>query len=1009
MYVLRPYQELAIQLIRQAIIEGHRRILLVIPTGGGKTVTAAELIDKTVAKGNRVVFLAHRQELIDQCSEKLDAYGVPHGIIQGRGKKRDPKRRDRSLPVQVASIATLVRREHWPARLIVIDEAHRATANTYMKICERYEDENPIILGLSVGPSSFVEMRGGCFGAGFVGKISDAFRMVKKAYGNRRCDFLGYEAYSTAHTGVMSRGWEDGQFCWKHVKTFIRHRCDRGTSRIHVGGDKLTLTNDHSVYVARPDVGPKSSGKKQRAFIGEVAAGQVLPGDVCLGDDGRSWDDAAGREVLFDTLDLKKNLYVKCNFSKIADRLVSEYGNKAYGWSKSGYLPAEVFLRNEDSVGHAEHVATPGGHRVKCLRYIKLSDWSYTLGFYLGDGWVNDTRLNFAIEKKEYKNILRRIESELPDVNFIPRHMPGKSIELRCANSILSSIFSHVTGGAKAHNKYIPGDWIISWPRWARLNLLAGLIDSDGHISCRSRNRARCYYVTTSKALARSLLSLLRSLNIRGSLYTAPPKKGGVVNGRVIQGKKSRYTIHWSAWQMLGVNGKHFGKRGTRYEYGGAEFNEHFVSEIKAQKRSRRPEYVYDLEMCGHPSFVVNGTLVHNTATPYRMNGKPLGDLFTKLIDVVSVQELVDQGSLVNPKVFVASSPDLSNVRVGSNGDFRQHGENSVEDAMSKTVLHGEIVENWVKFCASRLGSHVVYERLLSAADVVQGDLFPSDEAPTQAPPQKVKYTDCDAKTVVFACSVKHSKMIAEQFRSVGVSAVHIDGDSKPAERRRVLRDLKSGKISVVSQVGLLTEGWDLPALECIIIARSTRSRNVYKQIGGRIMRPSDEARFKMVIDHGNCTFMHGRLTDPEIFSLEKSERRVKKKDPVKNIRECHQCKAIIDDGLRVCQECGAEIPSKEVEHTSEILRELQDDEQIGPAGEEIDVAVRQQAFNKIAAQCVEYGYRPAWARVRYELMYGHWPTGKYGIRTPRFFYEYEEQAKLAQEQKKKAEAATRS
>lgn len=78
---LREYQNDAIEQMRQLIAEGKRRIVLQMTTGGGKTVCAAELIRLAEAKGKRVLFLAHRRELVNQCSDKLRKFGVLHQVI----------------------------------------------------------------------------------------------------------------------------------------------------------------------------------------------------------------------------------------------------------------------------------------------------------------------------------------------------------------------------------------------------------------------------------------------------------------------------------------------------------------------------------------------------------------------------------------------------------------------------------------------------------------------------------------------------------------------------------------------------------------------------------------------------------------------------------------------------------------------------------------------------------------------------------------------------------------
>jgi DNA repair protein RadD len=147
---LRPYQTAAVSDLRESIrrldIAGRRkRTLLVSPTGSGKTVILAEVIRAAEVMGSPILFLAHRKELIDQTSRKLDDVGVRHGVIQA-GHERSLA----GLPVQVASVQTLARRDKPPAKIVVIDEAHHARAATYEKILECYPDA--VILGATASP-----------------------------------------------------------------------------------------------------------------------------------------------------------------------------------------------------------------------------------------------------------------------------------------------------------------------------------------------------------------------------------------------------------------------------------------------------------------------------------------------------------------------------------------------------------------------------------------------------------------------------------------------------------------------------------------------------------------------------------------------------------------------------------------------------------------------------------------------------------------------------------------
>lgn len=148
---LRPFQDQAIADLRYLYTQGCRRALLVAPTGAGKTVIAARIIQNACDKGANVLFLAHRRELVNQCGNKLERFGVDHGIIMSGEWLQ------MAFEVQVASIDTLraramnADRMPWPrADIIVIDEAHRSLAPTYLKIIAQYP--KAMVLGLTATP-----------------------------------------------------------------------------------------------------------------------------------------------------------------------------------------------------------------------------------------------------------------------------------------------------------------------------------------------------------------------------------------------------------------------------------------------------------------------------------------------------------------------------------------------------------------------------------------------------------------------------------------------------------------------------------------------------------------------------------------------------------------------------------------------------------------------------------------------------------------------------------------
>jgi superfamily II DNA or RNA helicase len=86
---LRPYQQEAVERLRAAFLAGHRAVLFVLPTGGGKTVVFCHIAQQAAERGKRIAVLVHRAELLEQASRSLAALGVRHGLIAaGRSMNR---------------------------------------------------------------------------------------------------------------------------------------------------------------------------------------------------------------------------------------------------------------------------------------------------------------------------------------------------------------------------------------------------------------------------------------------------------------------------------------------------------------------------------------------------------------------------------------------------------------------------------------------------------------------------------------------------------------------------------------------------------------------------------------------------------------------------------------------------------------------------------------------------------------------------------------------------------
>jgi superfamily II DNA or RNA helicase len=149
---LRDYQVRAIGQLTELFKQGKRRILLVGPTGMGKMVLAAYLMEQCSRKGNPSLFLADFRELIGQCRGKLTHYGVPAGVIMSNSSDEA-----NNALAQVASKDTLWARAFRterislpPAKVLIADEAHKSRSETWMKILDAYSGS--AILGMTATP-----------------------------------------------------------------------------------------------------------------------------------------------------------------------------------------------------------------------------------------------------------------------------------------------------------------------------------------------------------------------------------------------------------------------------------------------------------------------------------------------------------------------------------------------------------------------------------------------------------------------------------------------------------------------------------------------------------------------------------------------------------------------------------------------------------------------------------------------------------------------------------------
>jgi DNA repair protein RadD len=300
------------------------------------------------------------------------------------------------------------------------------------------------------------------------------------------------------------------------------------------------------------------------------------------------------------------------------------------------------------------------------------------------------------------------------------------------------------------------------------------------------------------------------------------------------------------------------------------------------------------------------------TATPCRMDGRGLGDFFHYLYVVAQPSSLYADGYLARPRVFSAPFDVLSALAAGLRGAKLISGEYTPE-SISKAVDRGFLI------------GRVVSEARRIAPGVPK---------------------------VVFAGNVKHSQRIVAEFISEGVAAAHLDGRTSPEERRKTLADLRAGRLEVVSNVDVLSEGWDLPALGAVIIARPTKSLGRFLQMTGRVQRTFRRKK-PVVIDHGANVQRFNVLPGQDIaWTLERGVVRVA--DVAGRLRACVACSAVLPRGATVCPECALEQPGR----SSDLRRQWDEvDAELQEVGEAQMVALRA----RVVAMAAKKGAPAGW------------------------------------------------
>jgi DNA repair protein RadD len=190
---------------------------------------------------------------------------------------------------------------------------------------------------------------------------------------------------------------------------------------------------------------------------------------------------------------------------------------------------------------------------------------------------------------------------------------------------------------------------------------------------------------------------------------------------------------------------------------------------------------------------------------------------------------------------------------------------------------------------------------------------------------------------------------------------------------------LANGETELVANCMVLTEGWDMPAVGCCILARPTRKMGLYRQMIGRVLRPADRKPDAIVLDHSGAVFRHGFVEDFVEWTLDPEGRAIspvheqrEAKGEASRLLECTQCGSIRVAG-EPCGHCGflPKPPPRDVHFHDGVLGLVDGKTRIDPR---LDPAERARWHAELAAIAQLRGYQRGWIAHKFRERFGDWP-----------------------------------
>lgn len=307
------------------------------------------------------------------------------------------------------------------------------------------------------------------------------------------------------------------------------------------------------------------------------------------------------------------------------------------------------------------------------------------------------------------------------------------------------------------------------------------------------------------------------------------------------------------------------------------------------------------------------------TATPCRTNGDGLGKIFDRLLVGVECDYLL-KNHFISEYDYYAPKLNLNFTKMKC-GDYDQE---EVATLMAESKIYTDVITSYLKYAHN-------------------------------------------CKTIMYCPTINFSKKMVEEFKSHGINAVHFDGTTSKTERTKIYNDFKNGKIQVLSNVDIISEGVTISDCDCCLLLRPTQSLTLFIQQSMRCLTyvPNKKAIILDLV--GNC-YRHGLPTDSHEWSLTS---KTKCKNPSSEedilVRQCKECYRVYKGTSPICPYCGANNGKTKKEIEIEEQAELEKITSIEKKKKRQEVG-RCLTRGELEAIAQSRGYKKSWVYVQCKI-----------------------------------------